>query len=82
MSPERGWPKRLANERTTPPVYIQVGSGWGHWGEESGKKSTVEGDQRDKQKWKRWTSVRQRHASPGNLRRRQAASGGAARISV
>ena len=29
VSPDRGWPKRLVNERTTPPVHIQDGSGWG-----------------------------------------------------
>ena len=43
-----------------------VGDGCHHWGEESGKKSTVIGDQRDKQEWKRWTALRLRHASPGN----------------
>ena len=43
-----------------------VGDRCHHWGEESGKKSTVVGDQRDKQEWKRWTALRQRHASPGN----------------
>jgi len=44
-----------------------VGDRCRHWGEESRKKSTVVGDQRDKQEWKRWTALRQRHASPGNL---------------
>ena len=29
VSPDRGWPKRLVNERITPPVHIQDGSGWG-----------------------------------------------------
>ena len=71
MSPDRGWPKRLlVNEQTTPPVHMQGGSSWGqapHWGEESGKKSTVEEDQRHKQEWKRWTALRRRHASPGSL---------------
>ena len=46
-----------------------VGDRCRHWGEESGKKSTV-GDQKDKQEWKRWTAPRQRHASPGNLTNR------------
>ena len=44
-----------------------VGDRCHHWGEESRKKSTVVGDQRDKQEWKRWTAPRQRHSSPGNL---------------
>jgi len=43
-----------------------VGDRCRHWGEESGKKSTVVGDQRDEQEWMRWTALRQRHASPGN----------------
>ena len=43
-----------------------VGGRCRHWGEESGKKSTVVGDQRDKQEWKRLTALRQKHASPGN----------------
>ncbi len=43
-----------------------VGDRCHHWGEESGKKSTVVGDQRDKQEWKRWTALRRRHSSPGN----------------
>ena len=47
-----------------------VGDRCRHWGEESGKKSTVGGDQRDKQEWKRWTALRQRHASPGNSTQR------------
>ena len=44
-----------------------VGDRCRHWGEESGKKSTVEGDQRHKQQCKRWTALRRRHASPGSL---------------
>ena len=36
-----------------------VGDRCRHWGEESGKKSTVVGDQRDKQEWKRRTALRQ-----------------------
>ena len=45
-----------------------VGERCRHWGEESGKKSTVGGDQRHKQEWKRWTALRRiKHASPGSL---------------
>ena len=43
-----------------------VGDRYRHWGEDSGKKSTVVGDQRDKQEWKWWTALRRRHASQGN----------------
>jgi len=49
-------------------------------GEETGMKSTVEGDQRDKREWKRWTALRQRHANRGI--RASATAGGAARLSV
>ena len=68
LSPDRGWPKRLVNEQTTPPVHIQDGSGWGQvpplgWREWD----IVEGDQRHKQQWKRWTVLRWRYASPGSL---------------
>ena len=44
MSPDRGWPKRLVNEGTTPPGTYRmgvVGDRRRHWGEESGKKSRL-----------------------------------------
>ena len=51
-----------------PCTYMMgvVGDRCRYWGEERRKKSTVVGDQRDKQEWKMWTALRRRYASPEN----------------
>ena len=70
MNLDRGWPKRQVNERTTPPVHIQDGSGWGQvpplgWREREEQQYSCRRPERQTGV-EEWTALRRRHASPGN----------------